>query len=78
MSAPPLAPSEESGLGEAFLKGSIVGFVVVFVLLGGVTLAAGMGVAAALAIGTFTAFWGGPGFGGMMGAVLHHSRTEGL
>jgi hypothetical protein len=50
----------------------------VFVLLGGLTLAAGMGAAAALGVGAFTAFWGGPGFGGMMGAVLHYSRTEGM
>jgi hypothetical protein len=78
--APPMAPpatSEEAGLIAAFVKGSIVGFVAVFVLLGGMTLAAGMGIAAALEVGAFTAFWGGPGFGGMMGAVLHHSRTEG-
>lgn len=74
--APP-ATSEDAGLVQAFVKGSIVGFVAVFVLLGGMTLAAGMGIAAALGVGAFTAFWGGPGFGGMMGAVLHYSRTEG-
>jgi hypothetical protein len=73
------APAEkgvEAGLVWAFVKGSIVGFVAVFVLLAGTTLAAGMGLAAALGVGVFTAFWGGPGFGGMMGAVLHYSRTE--
>ena len=32
----------------------------------------------AAGVGAFTAFWGGPGFGGMMGAVLHYSRTEGM
>lgn len=77
--APATAPStsDDAGLVRAFVKGSIIGFVAVFVLLGGMTLAAGMGIAAALGLGAFTAFWGGPGFGGMMGAVLHYSRTEG-
>ena len=74
--APP-ATSDDAGLVRAFVKGSIIGFVAVFVLLGGITLAAGMGIAAALGVGAFTAVWGGPGFGGMMGAVLHYSRTEG-
>ena len=79
--APPsTAPStsDDAGLARAFVWGSVVGSVAVFVLLGGLTLAAGMGAAAALGVGAFTAFWGGPGFGGMMGAVLHYSRTEGM
>jgi hypothetical protein len=78
--APSTAPStrDDAGLARAFVRGSVVGSVAVFVLLGGLTLAAGMGAAAALGVGAFTAFWGGPGFGGMMGAVLHYSRTEGM
>jgi hypothetical protein len=75
--APP-STSDDAGLARAFVRGSVVGSVAVFVLLGGLTLAAGMGAAAALGVGAFTAFWGGPGFGGMMGAVLHYSRTEGM
>jgi hypothetical protein len=70
--------SGDAGLARAFVRGSIVGFVATFVLLGGMTLALGMGVGAALGVGAFTAFWGGPGFGGMMGAVLRYSRTEGM
>jgi hypothetical protein len=79
-SPPSTAPStsDDAGLARAFVRGSVVGSVAVFVLLGGLTLAAGMGAAAALGVGAFTAFWGGPGFGGMMGAVLHYSRTEGM
>jgi hypothetical protein len=78
--SPSTAPStsDDAGLARAFVRGSVVGSVAVFVLLGGLTLAAGMGAAAALGVGAFTAFWGGPGFGGMMGAVLHYSRTEGM
>jgi hypothetical protein len=74
--ATPVATSEDAGLGRAFVRGSIVGAVAMFVLLGGMALAVGMGNGAALGVGAFTAFWGGPGFGGMMGAVLHYSRTE--
>jgi hypothetical protein len=77
VSAIPAEASEDAGLVRAFVRGSIIGFVAVFVLLGGMTMAAGMGLAAALGVGAFTAFWGGPGFGGMMGAVPHYSRTEG-
>ena len=69
--------SAEAGLGRAFVMGTVIGCVVVFLVLGGISLAVGLGVGPAIAIGAFTAFWGGPGFGGMMGAVLHHSRTEG-
>jgi hypothetical protein len=74
--AAPAETSEDAGLFRAFVKGSIIGFVAVFVLLGGMILAVGMGIAAALGVGAFTAVWGGPGFGGMMGAILHDSRTE--
>ncbi len=65
----------DEGMGKAFIMGSVIGFVASFTLFGGVALAAGLGTGAALGIGAFTAFWGGPGFGGMMGAVLHFSRT---
>jgi hypothetical protein len=75
-SAVPAEAGEDAGLVRAFVGGSIIGFVAVFVILGGMTLAAGMALGAALGVGAFTAFWGGPGFGGMMGAVLHYSRTE--
>jgi hypothetical protein len=56
-------------LGRAFVKGTIVGTVLVFVFCGGLSLLAGLGVGAAIGVGAFTAFWGGPGFGGMMGAT---------
>lgn len=75
----PLASSVDGdgGLARAFVRGSVVGSVVVFLLLGGLALATGAGLGPAVGVGAFTAFWGGPGFGGMMGAVLHYSRNEG-
>jgi hypothetical protein len=56
--------------------GSIIGAVLVFGFFLLVLTAAGVSLAAAIGIGLFTAFWGGPGFGGMMGAILHHTRHE--
>jgi hypothetical protein len=66
----------ESGLVRAFIVGSIVGFVVTFVLCGGIALACGFSSGASLGVAAYTAVWGGPGFGGMMGAVLRYSRNE--
>lgn len=75
--APETAPeASDAALVRAFLKGSIIGSVLVFVLLGGLALALGMGIGPALGVGAFTAFWGGPGFGGMMGAVMRYSRAQ--
>ncbi|MBS1838146.1 MAG: hypothetical protein JST64_10680 [Actinobacteria bacterium] len=69
-------PSLAPGTGRSILIGTIVGFFVVggFCALAGYI--AGMELSAALALGAFTGFWGGPGFGGMMGFVLHESKVE--
>ena len=45
----------------------------VFLFCGGISLLAGLPFAGAFAIGAYTAFWGGPGFGGMMGATVYYS-----
>lgn len=70
------ARDDERGLFRAFLAGSLIGFIGVFLVLGGITYGVGMGLGPAIGVGLFAAFWGGPGFGGMMGAVLHHSRND--
>lgn len=71
-----LLPDVDAGLGRAFVIGSIVGFFGVLLVCGGIALASGSALWPAVGIGLFAAFWGGPGFGGMMGAVLHYSRTH--
>lgn len=79
MSDAPLAEIDrhpDRGLGKAFVLGSLIGFVVVFAIFGGLSLVAGLDAPAAAGLGFFTAVWGGPGFGGMMGAVLHHESEE--
>ena len=58
-----------------FVKGTIVGTVVVFLICGGITVVAGFGWGPAIGVGAFAAFWGGPGFGGMLGAVLGHAHA---
>ncbi len=68
------ATSADGRLGRAFLWGSLVGSVIVFAFCGGIALLAGMGAPAAAGIGLFTALWGGPGFGGMMGATLYFTE----
>jgi hypothetical protein len=67
------ALTADERLGRAFIQGTIVGTVLVFVFCGGISLLAGLGVAPAIGIGAFTALFGGPGFGGMMGATIYYS-----
>jgi hypothetical protein len=57
------------GIGHAFLVGAIIGGLLTFLVTGGITLLATSQWGASLAVGGFCAFWGGPGFGGMLGAV---------
>src|SRR5688572_17537765 len=66
----------ESGFGRAVLVGCVVGFVCTASLTTLIVWRAGAGLTAAAAVGAFTGFWGGPGFGGMMGATLHASRRH--
>jgi hypothetical protein len=65
-----------SGAVRSFVVGTFVGFVVVGGFCGAITALFGGGLAGALAVGAFCGFWGGPGFGGMMGFVVHRARTE--
>lgn len=72
-----VAISEDFGIGRAFVKGSVVGFLAVFAVICGMSLVAGVGLGHAIVVGLFTAAWGGPGFGGMLGAVLRYTKNEG-
>ncbi len=68
------ALTADERLGRAFVRGTILGTVLVFLFCGGISLLAGLGIGAAIGVGAFTAFWGGPGFGGMMGATVYFSQ----
>lgn len=67
---------------SAAARGAIIGTIVGVVVVGGIAVAialnAGTSVVAAFGIGAFAAFWGGPGFGGMLGATLGATRNDAL
>ena len=64
----------EAGIGRAAVNGALLGFVVVLAVVTGIALAAGAGLISALGVGAFAALWGGPGWGGMVGAVRYADR----
>lgn len=69
-------PKPRSGLLRATLWGTLIGSVVVFVFGAGTALAAGGEPIDALGLGAFAAFWGGPGFGGMIGASTYQGPDD--
>ena len=70
------APAElsEAGIGRAAVKGVIIGYFAVLTIVAGIVLAAGAGLGVALAVGAYVAIWGGPGWGGMIGAQRYADR----
>ena len=56
--------------------GAALGIVAFVVGVGALGLWVGLDLGAALALGAFTGFWGGLGFGGMIGGVVGVNRTE--
>jgi hypothetical protein len=65
---------------SAALRGAVIGTVIGFFVVAGFTIAialnAGTSLVAAVGLGAFAGFWGGPGFGGMLGATLAVTRNE--
>lgn len=70
----PFFDADASGIGRAVLLGAAIASVVVAVFVGAVGLWVGAGIRGSLGMGAFAAAWGGPGFGGMLGAVTYVSR----
>jgi hypothetical protein len=68
------AEASEAGIGRAAANGAVIGFIVVLAIVGGIALVAGAGMVSALGVGAFAAVWGGPGWGGMVGAVRYADR----
>ena len=64
----------DGAIGRAAVKGAVMGYFVVVVLVGGIVLLAGAGVGMALAVGAFVGIWGGPGWGGMVAAQRQADR----
>ncbi len=64
------------GLARSFIVGAVVGGVGTFAVMLAITYNATSQWAPALAVAAYTACWGGPGFGGMLGAVSAMTRQE--
>lgn len=65
----PIAP-ESPGLGMYLLKGSIIGALISFLVIGAGILALDVEWGSAVGIGLFIAWWGGIGFGVMLAGVV--------
>lgn len=64
------------GLGRCIGIGIGIGIALAFVGVAVPSLLSGMEVGSALGFGTFVAFWGGLGFGSMMGGVAYVMGLE--
>lgn len=66
----------ESAAGKGFIHGSIAGFIAVSLIGFFVALNAGAELWPAIGVAAFAGVWGGPGFGGMIGATLAALRHD--
>jgi hypothetical protein len=66
----------EQRVGRAAWRGVLIGLVAMAALGTGLGLATGYDMIESLGLGAFAAIWGGPGFGGMLGAILAYVRAE--
>lgn len=69
--------SDPTGMGRSMVIGCSIGVVVSFVgVTVGILSAGGTAWQSAVGLGVFVAFWGGLGFGSMMGGVAWLSKLE--
>ena len=79
----PTSDGAGGGMGEipgtlrAVVRGSLIGVVVALTGISGSLYLSGHGAGVALGIGGMAAFWGGLGFGSMLGGTLHLIRHSG-
>lgn len=66
----------EHAAGRGMVQGMAIGFVIVAGITLGIMVNAGAAVVPALGVAAFAGFWGGPGFGGMLGATIAAVRAE--
>lgn len=67
---------EPPGLLRAVAIGSLLGIVLAMLAVTGALLAGGSSTSEAVGIGAMAAFWGGLGFGSMVGGVIFLSRFD--
>jgi len=73
---PATAWADPPGLGRALMIGVSIGVAGSFFGVAGAFLAGGQGWGASIGMGAFVAFWGGLGFGGMLGGVVWATHAE--
>ena len=79
----PTSEWADEGMGEipgtlrAVVRGSLIGVVVALTGISGPLYLSGHGAGVAFGIGGMAAFWGGLGFGSMLGGTLHLIRHSG-
>ena len=66
----------EAGVGRAAAGGAVVGFLLFTVFVGLLGKWIGLDDAGSVFLGVFTGFWGGLGFGAMVGALVVVGRDE--
>lgn len=69
-------PTADQRVARGAVWGILIGLVAMSALGTGMGLVTGQAMTDSLAIGAFAGFWGGPGFGGMLGATLAYTRAE--
>ena len=70
-----IEPQPTPSLTTVLIKGSAIGFFVVFTIMCVAMLAAGAAVITSLGVAVFVAAFGGPGFGTMFGANWYVHRN---
>lgn len=73
---PATAWADPPGLGRALTISVAINVAVSFFGVGGAFLAGGQGWGASIGMGAFVAFWGGLGFGGMIGGVVWATQVD--
>jgi hypothetical protein len=63
-------------IGRAAVRGVLIGLVAMSALGSAMALATGFDMIDSLGLGAFAGIWGGPGFGGMLGATLAYVRAQ--
>jgi hypothetical protein len=63
-------------IGRAAVRGVLIGLVAMSAVGTGMGFAAGFDMMDSLGLGAFAGIWGGPGFGGMLGATLAYVRAQ--
>jgi hypothetical protein len=66
------------GVGKAIILGAVSGFVLAFLVVGGLCLAAGYEWTTALGLAVFASVWSGLGFGSMAGGIVYVTKLEAL